>query len=459
MGSILDWDGIKQVLFDLFKPSDPSSFAGQYLHGTANGFETPARSDSTVQDVLIFNDLIFDIAVFILGIFLIFLVTKLMFTGGGHSTILKSGLRAILGIGLLAYNVELVFTFFEFTDGFVSALSWARTYYDSQTATETFGAAIGVTAVPVTPITTAFFGAHLIGYLFTWVAVAIIALSLILRDIILLGVIAFAPLMVVLWIFGPMVGVGRVGAGIAARALFFVIPLLVLLTLIEIVNPSVGTPAHNHILKSGSILAATWVSVKVSAAGRVVTGAIKTAGTTALLVGGAAAVGGTGLATRVGLSKTMGGTGSMIAKHLGNDSSDSAFTSSSTHSTPDHDSATFDRGSARDDYHDAFYSRNPDKIKESWDTRKPTIKNEPYFDSTKHAPNVNPIKQATEPNVIQADDHEREDLLFAKNRNLTDPDYTKLPMEDRKNLASGDAVLRDRGIEPNPPDIEGDPRK
>ena len=376
MGSILDWSGLKQVLIDLFTPSDPSGFADQYLQGTANGFETPARSDSTVQDVLIFNDLIFDIAVFILGVFLIFLVTKLMFTGGGHSTVLKSGLRAILGIGLLAYNVELVFAFFEFTDGFVSALSWARVHYDSQTATDTFGDAIGVTAVPVTPITTGFFGAHMLGYLLTWVAVAIIALSLFLRDIILLGVIAFAPLMVVLWMFGPMVGVGRVGAGVAAR---------------------------------------------------------------------------------VGLSRTMGGTGSMIADHIGSDSSDSAVTSSATRSTSDRDAATFGRGSARDDYHDAFYARDPGRIKESWDDTEPTIENDPYFDTTKHAPDVNPVKQANEPNVTEADDHEREDLLFAENQNLTDPDWTKLTVDKRKALAWSEIYAQDQGSETESAGIDGDP--
>jgi hypothetical protein len=456
MGSILDWSGLKQVLIDLFTPSDPSRFADQYLQGTANGFETPARSGSTVQDVLIFNDLIFDISVFILGVFLIFLVTKLMFTGGGHSTVLKSGLRAILGIGLLAYNVELVFAFFEFTDGFVSALSWARVHYDSQTATETFGDAIGVTAVPVTPITTGFFGAHMIGYLLTWLAVAIIALSLFLRDIILLGVIAFAPLMVVLWMFGPMVGVGRVGAGVAARALFFVIPLLLLLTLVEIVNPGVGIPVYNHLVKSGCMLAATWISVKVSAAGRLVTGAIATAGTTAVLVGSAAAVGGTGLAARVGLSQTMGGTGSMIANNIGSDASDSAFTSSSTRSTPDHDAATYGRGSARDDYHDAFYARDQGRIKESWDDTEPTIENDPYFDNTKHAPDAHPVKQANEPNVIEADDHGRMDLLYADNQNLTDPDWTKLPKEEREALAWSEIHAQDQGTETDSSGIDGD---
>lgn len=452
MGSFVDnlADEIIQSLTDLFTPSDTKSFADQYLRGTANAFETPARGDPQVQEVLVFNELIFDISVLILGIFLIFLVTKLVFSGGGNSNILKAGTRAILGIGLLAYNVELVFALFEFTDGFVSTLSWARVHYESQTAASTFGPSIGVNAIATSPIGSAFFGAKMLGYLLTWLAVAIIMLSLYLRDIILLGVIAFAPLMTVIWAFGPLIGIGRVGAGTAARALFFVIPLIVLLTMIEILNPGGGVPLYGHIIKSGAILAAVWISVKLSAAGQIVTSGVKTAATGAVLLGAAAAIGGTGLATRAGLSKAFGKPGYMMAKAMGD--SDSTYSGRNSGFTYNHesgnpDAATYDRGTDRIDYSEAWDSPNPEEqIKETWEETPPTIRNEPYLDVNQHRPDVNPIKEDHMETGPDLEDPSDTTMKYEENHRLEDPDWEQLPMEDRKKLGVGDMKADERGL-------------
>lgn len=444
---------IKQVIIDLFTPAD-GGFGDQYLQGTANAFETPARNSQRVQDVLIFNNIIFQISVGVMVMLIMGLTAKVVIDGAGSSQILKTTIRSIIGITFLAYNIEIVFMIFEFTDGFVSALSWARVYYDSQTAANTFGGPIGAKAIATATIQQAFLAMKILGYLFTYAAIGVIWLSLELREILLLGVLAFAPLMAVLWSFGPLVGLGRVGAGVASRALFFVIPLIMLLTLVEIVNPGGGIPLFSHLLKSSAILAVTWISVKVSAVGRIVTSATKTAVGSAVLLGGAAAVGGTGLATRAGLSKALGRPGYMMAKAMESNQSGE----SSQRSTATTGDGTLGVRQGRNDYTVALYADNPDdKIREKWDERPPTIENDGYFDNTRHAPDVNPVEGANQPSVTETDDHSREDLLYARNENLTDPDFEKLDLADREAIGNGDNKLKNRGVETNEPDIQGDP--
>lgn len=307
----------------LFTPDDPSQFASQYQEIAGDRYATPKRSDPNVAASLVANEWMFNIAVSILALLLMFVIVKTVIGTGRSSPYVQVGVRISVGVGLLALNVELIFILFEFTDLFVQALAYSRGLvlgqkYANQSLV---GYALLAGSAAFNP---GFWLAKVIGGIFQLITVLVLAGSLYVREVILQAVIIFAPIMVVLWTVGPILDLPQVGTGIAARALFFPIPLMAFLTIIEILalgdsatQQAVNTAGPSTIgplMRSFLILAAVVISAKLSIAGKVAVSALRKGAGAALVVGAGAAVGGTTMAKTVCASTFIPGkAGSILA--------------------------------------------------------------------------------------------------------------------------------------------------
>jgi len=219
-----------------------------------------------------------------------------------------------------------------------------------------------------------------IGGILQLITVLVLAGSLMVREVILQAVIIFAPIMVVLWTVGPILDLPQVGTGIAARALFFPIPLMAFLTIIEILAlgesatqqavDTAGPSTIGPLMRSFLILVAVIISAKLSVAGKVAVGALRKGAGAAFIIGAGAAVGGTPMAKTMGASALVPGrAGSVLARGMAY-SRMSSGVDGSTSQAPSGGQTLEEKknqSTAGGDYHDEEH------LFDGWTERKPHL--------------------------------------------------------------------------------------
>lgn len=319
-------------------PEGDRYFVELYARLVGNRFAAPSRDSQRVEAVLQVNEVMFPIAVAVLGFYLTFIITKVALNNAGGENLLKTSLRIIVGMGILVYNVELTFIVFEFVNQMIYALMYLR----AEAMVAPNSPLPGYYAIPIAAIDSfqnILFAPFAL--LITLISVLSIAVSLMLRDIILLSFIATSPILVVMWVYGPEIGVGKKYYGLVTRALVYPIPLCLGLVVIEIVQPgSVGyadinttattangaTPAPSSgLLTAGiggfmgraiTVMGVTYMSLKMSVAGRMAISGMKAGVSAAALAGAGYALGGSAIAAKGLMTKFGGRTGYYMSKAM-----------------------------------------------------------------------------------------------------------------------------------------------
>jgi hypothetical protein len=153
----------------------------------------------------------------------------------------------------------------------------------------------GETALSTVKLTTETFMTGGLALLLHLISNGMLIVALYLRWVFLHMVVALAPVIIASWIFGNAIGVGSIGLGASVRAIFFTIPLAMGLLLIEIINPQIAYGFFHQTITAMLVLGVIWVSLKLSAVGRVVTGSTKAAAGALALGGTAYALGGSAM--------------------------------------------------------------------------------------------------------------------------------------------------------------------
>jgi hypothetical protein len=284
-----------------------------YAEAAAGRFIAPQQTSPTIEPMLQINDFMTTIAMSLLGFYIIWLIAKFGFGMLRGSNAVYTGARLLIGVGLIAINVDLVFGLFELSSQLVDALFYFR-------AQEMASQGIfGETALSTFKLTTETFMTGGLALLLHLVSNGMLIVALYLRWVFLHMVVALAPVIIASWIFGNAIGVGSIGLGASVRAIFFTIPLAMGLLLIEIINPQIAYGFFHQTITAMLVLGVIWVSLKLSAVGRLATGGTKAAAGALALGGTAYVLGGSGMVKKAGISKSFGVGGIPLARAVGED--------------------------------------------------------------------------------------------------------------------------------------------
>lgn len=289
----------------LFGGSD-RQFAEQYAEAAAGRFVTPDPSADAMGPMLEINEFMTYIMLSVFGIYLAWLITKAGLGMLQGSNAIFKGAKILVGLGLLVMNVELIFAIFQLSTELVEAVYYlqALEQVDGVPGESLIGP-LGVTGAVITAGT---------AMLFKILSGTVLFVTLQLRWVALYLIVGFAPVVIVTWMMGSPVGLGA-----SIRAIFFVVPLVLGLYVIEIINPGaqIALGFFESSVNSLLIFGVIWMSVKISAVGKLATGGLKAAAGTAALGATAAALGGTSMVAKAGIAKSFGVGGIPLSRALG----------------------------------------------------------------------------------------------------------------------------------------------
>jgi hypothetical protein len=288
----------------LFLGTGDDEYAADYAEAAAGRFVTPDRTADGMEAILELNEVMTIIMISLFSLYLCWIITKVGLGLLQGSNAIFTGAKIIVGLGLLTINVQLVFSIFELSTKGVEALYYLRTLAEIDgIAGESLLTSVDISGALITAGTSVFF---------SFMAGLVLTASLYLRLVLLYGIVAFAPVIIVTWMAGKPVGLGG-----SLRAVFFPIPLVFGLYVIELINPGAQIPVFGGVVNSILIFGVIWASVKISAAGQLATGAVKGAAGAAALGATAYALGGSQMLKKAGIARSFGVGGIPLSRAVG----------------------------------------------------------------------------------------------------------------------------------------------
>lgn len=313
---------IDRLLFKLrhalFGVDDKQQYAKNYADLAAQRYGAPQPTADSMQTFFELNAFFTDVALTLATFFIIFYLFRWGIGLVQGPNVVLTGARIVIGTALLAINTELVFAAFRLSTELVEAVMYLRATH-METNAQLGGFVFDALISGPTGVYSYFMLAFTLFFKIT--SQLVLLGSLLIRWLVLHIVVAIAPIIILTFVFGRAIGLSSIGGKFAFRAIYFPVPLTIGLFAVEVIDLEQMLPGTllGEAISALLVLGVVWVSVKLSAPGRIITGGLKKGAGAAALAGGAYLLGGSSMVKKAGVARSFGSAGIPLSRTIGNE--------------------------------------------------------------------------------------------------------------------------------------------